>query len=74
MVKQKIQKKNTQKNKDRTKRTLLKSGVELRCPGKVSSSYSPSDTRHVTVKQVYVKNTNTYVTLIKHDLPTKQRF
>jgi hypothetical protein len=42
--------KNTaQKTKDRTKRTQLKTLGELRCSGSVSSSYSTSGTRSVTL-------------------------
>ena len=39
-----------QKTKDRTTRTPLQPEGEQRCSGKVSSSCSTSDTRHVTVK------------------------
>jgi len=38
--------KHTYKTKDRVTRTPLKSGGELRCSGRVSSSCSTSDTRH----------------------------
>jgi hypothetical protein len=41
---------NTNKTKYRVTRTPLKSGSELRCSGRVSSSCSTSDTRRVTVK------------------------
>ena len=42
--------KNTaQKTKDRTKRTQLKTLGEFRCSGSVSSSYSTSGTRSVTL-------------------------
>jgi len=37
----------TQKTKDRATRTPPKTGGELRCSGKVSSSCSTSDTRRV---------------------------
>ena len=38
----------TQKTKDRVTQTPLKTGGELRCSGRVSSSCSTSDTRRVT--------------------------
>ena len=38
----------TQKTKDRTTRTPLKTGGEFRCSGKVSSPFSNSDIRRVT--------------------------
>jgi len=38
----------TQKTKDRVTRTPLKSGGELQCSGRISSSRSTSDTRRVT--------------------------
>jgi hypothetical protein len=38
---------NTQKTKDRPKRTPLKTGGELKCSGRVNSSCSTSETRHV---------------------------
>ena len=41
---------NTNKTKYRVTRTPLKSGSELRCSGRASSSCSTSDTRRVTVK------------------------
>jgi hypothetical protein len=44
---------NTQKIKDRATRTSLKTGGELRCSGKVSSSCSTCDNSRVTV--IYVK-------------------
>jgi hypothetical protein len=37
----------THKTEDRVTRTPLKTGVELRCPGRVSSSCSTSGTRRV---------------------------
>ena len=39
----------TQKTKDRATRTPLKTGGELMCFGKVSSSWSTTDTRRVTL-------------------------
>ena len=44
------------KTKDRVTRTPLKTGGELRCSGRVSSSCSTSDPRHDTVKRY--KQTN----------------
>jgi hypothetical protein len=41
--------KHTYKTKDRVTRTSLKTGGELRCSGRVSSSCSTSDTRHVNL-------------------------
>jgi hypothetical protein len=41
----------TQKTKDRATRTQLKTGGELRCSGRVSSSCATSDTRCVTAKR-----------------------
>ena len=41
----------TQKTKDRATRTQLKTGGELRCSGRVSSSCVTSDTRCVTAKR-----------------------
>ena len=41
--------KHTYKTKDRVTRTPLKSGVELGCSGRVSSSCSTSDTRRVNL-------------------------
>ena len=42
-------KKHTYKTKDRVTRTPLKTGGELRCSGRVSSSCSTSDTRRVNL-------------------------
>jgi hypothetical protein len=42
-----LQTKHTHKSEDRVKRTLLKIGDELRCSGRVSSSYSTSCSRCV---------------------------
>ena len=42
----------TQKNKDRATPTLLNTGGELRCPGRVISSCSICDTRRATVKRL----------------------
>ena len=39
--------KHTHKTKDRVTQTPLKTGGELMCSGRVSSSYSPSETRRV---------------------------
>jgi hypothetical protein len=39
----------TQKTKDRVTRTPLKTNGELGCSGRVSSSYSTSDTRRLTL-------------------------
>ena len=53
--KEKVQKdkqrstKHTYKTKDRVTRTPLKTGGELRCSGRVSSSCSTSGTRHVNL-------------------------
>ena len=53
--KEKVQKnkqrstKHTYKTKDRVIRTLLKSGGELSCSGRVGSSYSIRDTRRVNL-------------------------
>jgi len=53
--KEKVQKdkqlstKHTYKTKDRVTRTPLKTGDELRCSGRVSSSYSTSGTRRVNL-------------------------
>ena len=53
--KEKVQKdkqpstKHTQKTKDQVTRTPLKTGGELRCSGRVSSSYSTSGTRRVNI-------------------------
>ena len=44
-----LMRKHTHKTKDRVTQTQLKTGGELRCTGKVSSSCSTSDTRHVTL-------------------------
>jgi len=41
----------TQKTKNRATRTPLKSGAELMCFGRDSSSCSTTDTRRVTVKR-----------------------
>ena len=41
----------TKKTKDRTPRTHLITGGECRCSGGVSSSFSTSDIRHVTVNR-----------------------
>jgi hypothetical protein len=41
--------KHTHKTKDRVTRTPLKTGCDLRCSGRVSSSCSTSDTRHVNL-------------------------
>jgi hypothetical protein len=41
--------KHTHKTKDRVTRTLLKTGGELRCSGRVSSSCSTSGTRRVNL-------------------------
>jgi hypothetical protein len=41
--------KHTNKTKDRVTRTPLKTGGELKCSGRVSSSCSTSDTRHVNL-------------------------
>jgi hypothetical protein len=41
--------KHTHKTKDRVTRTPLKTGDELRCSGRVSSSCSTSDTRRVNI-------------------------
>ena len=41
--------KHTHKTKDRVTRTPLKSGGELRCSGRLRSSFSTSGTRHVTL-------------------------
>jgi hypothetical protein len=55
MAKRKIQKvkqrstKHTYKTKDRATRTPLKTGVELMCSGRVSSSCSTIDTRRVNL-------------------------
>jgi hypothetical protein len=40
---------NTQKTKDRAKRTPLKTGGDLKCSGRVASSCSTSDIRRVTL-------------------------
>jgi len=53
--KEKVQKdkqrstKHPHKTKDRVTRTPLKTGGELRCSGRVSSSYSTSGTRRVNL-------------------------
>ena len=53
--KEKVQKdkqrltKHTYKTKDRVTRTPLKTGGELRCSGRISSSCSTSDTRRVSI-------------------------
>jgi hypothetical protein len=55
MAKRKVQKgkqrstKHTHKAKDRVTRTPLKNGGELMCSGRVSSSWSTSDTRRVNL-------------------------
>ena len=55
MAKRKVQKdkqrftKHTHKAKNRVTRNPLKTGDELRCSGKVSSSCSTSDTRRVNL-------------------------
>ena len=41
--------KHTHKTEDRVTRTPLKTGGELRCSGRVSSSFSTSGTRHVNL-------------------------
>jgi hypothetical protein len=41
--------KHTYKTKDRITRTSLKTGGELRCSGRASSSFSTSDTRRVHI-------------------------
>ena len=41
--------KHTYKTKDRVTRTPLKTGSELRCPGRVSGSCSTSDTRRINL-------------------------
>jgi hypothetical protein len=54
-AKRKVQKdkqrstKHTRKTKDRVIRTPLKTGDELRCSGRVSSSCSTNDTRRVNI-------------------------
>ena len=47
--------KHTHKTKDRVTRTQLKTGGELRCSGRVSSSCSTSGTRLQTIKHVVEK-------------------
>jgi hypothetical protein len=55
MAKRKVQKdklrstKHTYKTKDRVTRTPLKTGGDLRCPGRVNGSCSTSDTRRVNL-------------------------
>ena len=44
-----VKHKNTQKTKDRATRIPFKTGGELRCSGKVSSSCSTYSTRRVTL-------------------------
>jgi len=44
----------TQKTKDPAKQTSLKSGGELWCSEKVSSSCSTCDTRSITVKRTRI--------------------
>ena len=46
--------KQTHKTKDRATRTPLKTGVELRCSGMVSSSCSTSGTRHANLSHMYL--------------------
>ena len=46
--------KQTHKTKDRVTRTPLKTGVELRCSGMVSSSCSTSGTRHANLSHMYL--------------------
>jgi hypothetical protein len=50
----------TQKTKDQTTRTQLKTGDELRCSGRVGSSCSNSGTRRATIvtKPVIIMNEN----------------
>jgi hypothetical protein len=58
--KEKVQKdkqrstKHTYKTKDRVTRTPLKTGGELRCPGRVSSSCSTSGTRNLQIQYSYL--------------------
>jgi len=47
--------KHTHKTKDRVTRTPLKTGDELRCSGRLSSSCSTSDTRRVNPVTVVIK-------------------
>ena len=60
--KEKVQKdkqlstKHTYKMKDRVTRTPLKTGGELRCSGRVSSSCSTSDTRTLMMKKIEKPN------------------
>ena len=53
--------KHTHKTKDRVTRTPLKTGDELRCSGRVSSSYSTSGSRRVNLvaKPPYVRQDKT---------------
>ena len=66
--KEKVQKdkqrstKHTYKTKDRVTVTLLKTGSELRCSGRVSSSCSTSDTRRVNLV------TNPVISHERHDI------
>ena len=50
--------KHTHKTKDRVTRSSLKTGGELRCSERVSSSYSTSDTRRYFVLDVYSRRTH----------------
>ena len=60
--KEKVQKdkqrstKHTHKTKDRVTRTTLKTGGDLGLSGRVCSSFSISDTRHVTLVTILVRS------------------
>ena len=93
--KEKVQKdkqrstKHTYKTKDRVTRTPLRTGVELRCSRRVSSSCSTSDTRHVNLvtnpvishergkdREVFTSGTYpwSFVTQIFHNNVTQTKF
>ena len=58
----------THQFKNRVTRTPLKTGGELRCSGKVSSSCSTSDTRHVAL----VIEIAVYWVIVQHSRPHQQ--
>ena len=75
--KEKVQKdkqrstKHTYKTKDRVTRTPLKTGGELRCSGRVSSSCSTSGTRRVNLVTNLVLNTIKQTNVFILTMPTK---
>jgi len=57
--------KHTHKTKDRVIRTPLKTGSELMCSGRVSSSCSTSGTRRVNLVDLFTRNNIKYELLVE---------